>query len=340
MKISGPVFATKAILDGRTYYLFSDRHNSTTGSCGGSCSDMTFDGKLIQGTDECKTIVRCINDFLEQGGDVYLEAPYVVKDSAKPRTLSTDTDYIDRISYIFHERLLRKKAPAPGTIHYVDIRERFEGTYNENGTRLMLSANPFSGSVATRHLTVVGEQGFSEARTFLRFVLNHAWEIFDYYCGRGLLPLPTEKGSIFAEYRERLLRVPETYWQGKRMSRVAKQLRKLPSATARQIEDWARERFTQELAASEHMYSLFQESMPFGEMRNWPISCLVCLSSIIMDIYTLARCFYQSRGDVLFYCGAAHIENYISFFSKLGAQIEEPSVPTHERCLLLGNLAL
>lgn len=340
MKISGPVFATKAELDGRSIYLFSDRHNSTTGSCGGSCSDVTFDGKLVQGTDECKTIVRCIRDFLEQGGDVYLEAPYVAKDSAKPRSLSTDTDYIDRIVYIFHDQLLRKKKHSQGKAHYVDIRERFEGTYNDNGTRKMLSGNPFSGSVATRHLSTVGNQGFSEARLFLRFVLDHAWEIFDYYCGRGLMPLPSEKGAVFDEYRERILRLPESYYQGKRMSRVAKQLRKLPATTAKQIEEWARARFTQELAASEHLYSLFQPSLDFEELRTWPISCLVCLSSVIMDIYALGRCFYQSQGDVLFYCGAAHIENYLGFFSSLGARIEEPSLPTHERCLLLGNLQL
>lgn len=336
MQLSGPVFATKAILDGRTYYLFSDRHNSITGSCGGSCSDISFDGVTSEGTDLCKTITRCIHDFVREGGDVYLEAPYVAKDSSKPPSLSEDTDYIDRIVYIFHEDLLRRKREVRdrGQMHYTDIRERFEGTYNSNGTRTMLSANPFSGSVATRHLSTVGAAGFQEAKAFLRFVLDNSWTIFDHYCGKGPMVLPSQKGHIFNEYRERILRMPESYLKRVRMSRVAKQLRKLPPAMATTIEEWARGRFAEELAMSENLFSTFSQSMPFAEMRVLPISCLVCLSSIIMDIYTLSRCFYQSKGDVLFYCGAAHIENYIGFFRMIGARIEEPSLPTRERCLL------
>lgn len=338
MKVSGPVFATKATLNGRNYYLFSDRHNSTTGSCSGSCSDVSFDGRLTDGVDNCKTIVRCIYDFIRQGGDIYLEAPYVTRDSQKPSSLSIKTDYIDRIVYIFHDNLLRKKKCSLGKMHYVDIRERFEGTYNENGTRQMISANPFSGSVATRHITTVGTQGFRESQRFLRFVLDHAWDIFEYYCGHGLMPLPNEEGAIFDEYRERILRVPESYYRGVRLSRVAKQLRKLPSSLAIKIEDWARQRFTEELAVSEHLFSLFQPTLKFEDLRTWPISCLVSLSSVIMDIYSLSRCFYQSRGNVLFYCGAAHIENYVGFFTLLGATVDEPSLPTHERCLLLGKM--
>lgn len=379
MHLSGPVDAVKVEFRGRTYLLLSDRHNSTEGSCPGACADLSLTNQAIGGQENCETILHFLHRQLTQGADFFLEASYVLRDAPRPKlhavlgdglqtfdygdSKSENFDYIDRMLYLFHDSFLRNKKMTQypnSMLHYVDIRDVFLGTYNESGTREMISVNPFSGSIVVKAFRDAKNekeyhQIYQEGKVLLRYILDHAWDYYRSYLGKGeTSPLPLQKGKLFDEFRARLSRreMLNSKLDGLKVFRVAKQLLKIPKELRDKLEQWSSEAFKEELIVSETFYeewcngmeNLLREGTPLEllrikaeSLRMHPISCLVALSSVIMDVYLLARSFYHQHTDsTIFYCGAAHIENHINFFTRYGGRVLEKSHSTNrlERCIL------
>jgi len=363
MRLSGPVDSVEVDYKNRRWTLLSDRHNSTQGSCPGSCRDVNLESGNVEGKDsQCETILYFLQQKLEQGVDFFLEASFVLKDAERSKELDVDADYIDRILFLFHDSLLRKKNGKypKSLLHYVDIRDFFLSTYNESGTREMISANPFSGSVIVKEFFLCNtkqecENCYRQGRQLLSFILEHAWDYFSAYLEiEASIPSPGYSGRIFDSFRDRLqkMRLLRTGFQGRMILRVGKQLLKLQETEARAIRLWARDRFSQELDNSMQMFQewtsemeqLFSSNLSeelflgyFRTMQVGPINCLVALSSIVMDVYALARALYhQKTNETIFYCGSAHVENYLSFFLSNGGEITNKSVSsgTLERCTI------
>lgn len=376
-KLSGPINSVVIDYEGRRYTFFSDKHNSTFGSCPGNCKD--YDGTKersgtsrtngmkwsdVKGTNldkggDCHTILYFLNKKFEEGVDFFLEASFVLKDAPLPSFDPENPDYIDKILHVFHDSFLRKKTNLypRSLLHYVDIRDVFEGTYTKSGTREMVSANPFSGSVVVkeyRNCVEVSdyERITEEGLSLVKFVLENALEYFTSYLKDGEFPVPRDIGLVFDKYRKRLERTKllNSSFQGRQTSRVGKQLLKLPKETRKKVYDWALEAFERELEQSKQNFSVWQQKYEslrsttedafiseFETVRMYPITCLVALSSVIMDVYTLSRSLYHQRSkETIYYCGAAHTENYLNFFLKNGARILErrQSQDGFERCVL------
>lgn len=361
MKLSGPVDCVEISFENKLYILLSDRHNSTRGSCPGNCLDIDLETGTNIGNGSCETILYFLDRHLKQGVDFFLEASFVLQDAPRPKTLSSETDYIDKLLFLFHDFLLRNKRKYTRSyIHYVDIRDFFFGNYNPSGTREMVSANPFSGSVIVKAFNQCVDRNeclsiYQQAKELISFILNNAWNYFNLYIGYNeQMPIPQQQGSMFHEYRQRLERINllKTTFHGRNVIRIAKQLFKLDKTRANLIERWARKQFQKELTYSVQSYrnwiaamdNVFSEELSeelffirFDSLKTEPIICLVALSSVIMDVYTLARCFYHSYNPkAIFYCGSAHINNYVEFFTELGGKVVQKSVSVDnlERCLV------
>jgi hypothetical protein len=364
MRLSGPVDFVRLSFQGREWLLISDRHNSTQGSCPEICSDLNLETGLVSSQrSECETILYFLDRELRKGADFFLEASFVVKDEKRPKFLYAEADYIDRLLFLFHSSFLRNKKEStyPNSyLHYIDVRDLFIGTYNESGTREMVSANPFSGSVIVKAFQLCTSiedcwTVYKQAKTLISFILSNSWGYFNNYLDyKGAFPTPPTESRVFEEFYQRLNRIEylKTTYRGRTTMRIGKQLLKLSKTDATRIEEWARVRFAAELKESHRSYELwikkmddlFARQLPeelffiyFNSLKTEPISCLVALSSVIMDVYALARSFYhQHKEKTIFYCGSAHIENYLSFFQQHGGRITQKSVSagTLERCLV------
>jgi hypothetical protein len=300
-----------------------------------------------------------LNEKFEEGVDFFLEASFVVEDSPRPTSPPSDADYIDKILYVFHDSFLRRKTNKypRSLLHYVDVRDVFEGTYTPQGTRKMVSANPFSGSVIVKEYKNCSKRTEYETVTeeglcLVKFILEHAWDYFRAYLKDGSFPVPAFSGTVSERYRKRLERalLLTSPTASGRVSRVAKQLLKLPVDERRRVYEWAVGAFERELARSVQNFSDWQRKYlelkertedaflaDFESIRMYPITCLVALSSVIMDVYCLGRSLYHTlTPTTVYYCGAAHIENYVDFFVGQGGTVtsRKQSSENFERCIL------
>lgn len=343
--LSGPIEYVSLSWRNRTYILLSDRHNSSEGQCGEMCSDLREPNRPIQGKARCETLTHYLDKQLQEGCSVFLEASYVLRDEKRPER-TENPDMIDQLLWVFHDVLSRKKKNIypKSTFHYVDIRDTFYGDYNEKGCRSMMASTPFSSSMIIRSLREGVTPGkLRETSYLLKYIIDNAEQYYqDYVSGTPSFLACEVLGPITEEFNERLkrCRLLTSKYNKIRMSRVRKQLEKLVPELRNLILHWASERFKYELSISREKtknieLALLQGS-PVEVLYDSILLSIVTLSSIIMDVYTLARSFYHQEGDkTIFYCGGAHIRNYLSFFSLVGAIVESRGSAVSERCLLI-----
>lgn len=343
--LSGPIEYVSLIWRNRTYILLSDRHNSSEGQCQGMCSDLREPNKPIQGKAHCETLTHYLDKQLQEGCSIFLEASYVLRDEKRSEH-ATNPDMIDQLLWVFHEVLLRKKKNIypKSTFHYVDIRDTFYGDYNEKGCRAMMASTPFSSSMIVRSLREGVTPGKLRETTYLlKHIISNAEQYYrDYVSGTPSFSPCEVLGPVTSEFNERLdrCRLLTSVYNKVRISRVRKQLEKLVPELRNLILHWASERFKHELSISRDIVKNIElalvQGSPVEVLYDSILLSAVTLSSVIMDVYTLSRSFYHQQGNkTIFYCGGAHIRNYLSFFSFVGAVVESRGSAVSERCLLI-----
>lgn len=333
MKVSGPVGGIICQYENRKITFLSDYHNSTDGVCGLDCKDIK-NGR-VQGQGNCYTLSYYIHQLLSFGIDLFLEAAFVVKDGLE-RKRNENMDNIDIILSEYHNCFLRDKKKNPylqkSWCHYVDIRDVFDGTFSLEDSREMKGANPFSGSYIVRYLDGGGSR--REAEKLISFILDNAYEYFNYFLFGKDYPLPSFSSILVDEFIVRSNRRIESYWKGKMVHKVQKQLEKLPEGKRMTIIEWARKTLEEELLISYQIFDRWKENIV--DTRMYPVSCLVALSSILMDVYTASRIIYHNNNrDVVVYTGSAHTNNYSNLFTSLGGKITSriETVNNLERCV-------
>lgn len=343
MRVSGPISAIKCEYKGRIFLLMGDRHHSTEGTCGIDCKDIK--NGIVSGSGNCFTLSYFLHEKLVRGCDFYLEASFVVKDSQRQKT--TPTDNIDIILERFDTSFLRKKNGVyPNSqCHYCDIRDSFIGTYDEMGNRFMAGSNPLTGSYIAKYL-MVDVMRYDECDQMISFLLTNMSNYFQYFTEGTELPIPRFDTNLSRELMNRINRMDglTSMYKGKKMHRVQKQLEKLHSQEKHKVLSWAKKCFDDELKISLGIYKLWKAGMMIAltgdenehrKMCSAPIACFVALSSLIMDVYLIARALYHDNNrEVLIYTGAAHTENYKKFFYMYGSVVEQlGNVDGLERCV-------
>lgn len=334
MNISGPVGGVVCSYKNRNLILLSDQHDSTEGACGLHCRNIC-EGK-ISGYEDCYTLSYYIHSLLIEGVDLYLESSFVTRDNGVSPIMFENPDNIDILLREFHNCFLRDKRLnnylERSWCHYCDIRDVFDGEYTNNGTRDMKGANPFSGSYLVRYLEDNGD--VSNVENLISFILKNAKNYFNYFCFGDEYPVPPFRSPVVDEFLRRSNRRLESTYNNKKMHRVQKQLEKLDVEDRNKIVMWAMNIFSDELSVSIEIYNRWKVTRE----RMGPVACLVALSSVLMDIYTISRIIYHNNcRDVVVYAGLAHINNYTSFFSQNGGVIEKKikSLEGLSRCVSL-----
>lgn len=367
--IEGPVSIRVLTYRQRNYYLFSDRHNSKSGGCYEECDDFN---KKRRG--KCITLPLFIHDFLKKSNinkklvDFYLESPFVLKDS-EPSIVAdtTDLDYIDTFQVVMQQSLMRNKSKSEympySHVHYVDIRDVYIDKYEDNGLRRSSSANPLSSSWIVKSINnvIYDIKDINQlvnvidvSISLLDFILKNAKLIFESFVGDFNPPKCNlnNRGCINYNKRLELMNRVTSIMNGTKVHRVAKQLLKLNEEDRNSILSWGREKFNSELANSFELLKEWKNKilslltidnwddiiLEYEKIKSMPIMITVALGSIIMDIYVLARSMFHDGSDnLIIFGGSAHIDNYLSFFTKNKCNIIsviEPEEGT-ERCVKL-----
>ena len=375
--ISGPVSLYVYKYNGVTYYMFGDHHNNTEGGCdenGSVCSRYIRPGEVVDRNDDCDTIPVLILDKLKQGNtDFYLEFSFVVGNNIPQRSGDlSELDYIDQMSILLDNVLRKDKSqsdlPRSSRVHYTDIRDI---TMNDGQ---VISSNPFSGGWAVGLLHQAFESDnpntlinvWTDVATIYKWILNNANSIagicidkqsIDYIISMAtnqlnghLINMNTLNGWI-----QRLVNMKYmmSKYRNQTVHRCLKQLLKLDVNTHTSLIDWLEIRFEEELVISKTKYKQWCEKWQviitaysqdrdmatslYKHIKGDVILIVVALSSIIMDIYAMARSFYNKNKSksVYYYAGSAHVDNMKKYFEFVGAELLETKegVSGAKRCL-------
>ena len=276
-RISGPVNIRVLVFRDRTFYLFSDRHNSKEGGCessGGQCADFNKNN-TTNTKNNCITFPYFVHKFLLKGNksggmiDFYLESPFVIIDDVPNIKPDMDgLDYIDTLQVVMRPSLMRSKDKSVymphGRVHYTDIRDIYDKGYDPDGLRRSNSANPLSFSWIVKKLNRAIESGnisniiqtIDFSISLISFVLDNAKLIFKAYTSEFNPPKCSFIGVESDNYNKRIGRMSSvtSVFNGKRVHRVCKQLLKLNKRDSDMILRWATSRFDNELKHSNERF--------------------------------------------------------------------------------------
>lgn len=361
MKLTGAVSYHKVIFRDRTIKLFADLHNSTKGGCQVvNGLDIDNDYQKV-GTDKSSyTLPRYMDKLFQEEMNFYFESPFVLRDPTKlVKADLEDLDYIDKLTAIYSQSLLKDKTKSSympkAHIHYIDIRDYYNTDFDSDGFRKAKSANPLSGSWIISELST--KDDFHHGYNLIKFILDEAVDDIVQMCFSKTFSVPVYPmltGTVAGKWLDRLHETSKltSMLDGRRMHRVAKQLYKLSEGDREMILEWARKRLAAQKKISYLLLAEWKEAIEKGniekeelakgtlisELARAPIMMLIPLSSIIMDVYTLARMLYnKSPLDVVF-AGLAHIENYLDFFLSHDGEVvkhSEGESNDQMRCLIV-----
>lgn len=350
--ISGPVGCIVIKYRNRSYYLFSDKHNSTEGMCT---------------NPESISFIQYVTNKLSDDNpvDFYIESPFVLTDIDSYPTSSTDNfDMIESLQYELWDCMRRDKSTSEfmpnGWIHYCDIRDIYEDTKFANNIRISASANPLSNSMCVKVLNKLLRCNYkleeennviskvNEVIAHTQFILNNSRRILDSFVTEVFdPPYASAEGKLSDDFNNRVerMRWMTSEFDGKRVHRVCKQLLKLNEDERCLITSWIDRRFNEEYhnaCVRFNRWKCVVNKLIFGgdmydNIREEPVLITIAIGSLAMDAYTLARSFYHNESDsVIFFTGLAHTGNYVDFFTNSGGMIVDELSPISgkERCLV------